>query len=153
MNQLTAAHPTLPFGARVRVVNLRNQESVEVRVNDRGPFVDGRIIDLSHAAAEAIDMVNAGLAPVRLDVLDRDGAPMSAFFAVQVGAFQDRKNADRALERMRRHYGVARLSLREGDPALWRVLVGAEASEEGARSLSARIRAESGHAGFVTRID
>ena len=153
MNQLTAAHPTLPFGAHVRVVNLQNQETVEVRVNDRGPFVEGRIIDLSHAAAEAIQMVNAGLAQVRLEVLDEPDSPAAAQFAVQVGAFQDRANADRCVERMRGRYGAARLSLREGDPALWRVLVGAESSEDAARTLAARIRTESGERGFIARLE
>src|SRR5215472_17364673 len=69
MEKLTAAHRTLPFGALVRVTNLTNDKSVEVRIIDRGPFVDGRIIDLSHAAAEAIGFVGAGLAQVRLDIL------------------------------------------------------------------------------------
>jgi rare lipoprotein A len=152
MNRLTAAHPTLPFGAHVRVVNLLNRQTVEVRVNDRGPFVDGRIIDLSHAAAEAIQMVNAGIAQVRLEILDQPDSPLEARFGVQVGAFQDRGNADRCMERMRVLYGAARLSLRGGDPALWRVVVGAEASEEAARILAARIR-DSGERGFVARIE
>jgi len=153
MNQLTAAHPTLPFGSRVRVLNLRNHQTVEVRVNDRGPFVEGRIIDLSHAAAEAIRMVNAGLAPVRLDIVDEADSPVAALFVVQVGAFQERANADRCMERMRARYGVARIALREGDPPLWRVMVGAEVSEEAGRALAARIRAESGEKGFVTRLE
>jgi rare lipoprotein A len=153
MNQLTAAHPTLPFGAHVRVVNLRNQQTVEVRVNDRGPFVDGRIIDLSHAAAEAIQMVNAGVATVRLEVVDEPDSPVAVRFGIQVGAFQDRANADRCMERMRARYGAAKLSLREGDPSLWRVVVGAETSEEAARALAARIRTESGARGFLTRME
>ncbi len=69
MYKLTAAHPTLPFGARVRVTSLRNGRSVEVRINDRGPAVRGRIIDLSYAAARAIDSVGAGVFPVRLRVV------------------------------------------------------------------------------------
>ena len=69
MHALTAAHPTLPFGTRLRVVNLRNDRSVEVRVNDRGPFVPGRIIDLSYAAARALGAVRAGIVPARLTVL------------------------------------------------------------------------------------
>lgn len=69
MHALTAAHPTLPFGTRLRVVNLRNDRSVEVRVNDRGPSVPGRIIDLSYAAARALGAVRAGIVPVRLTVL------------------------------------------------------------------------------------
>ena len=66
---LTAAHPTLPFGTRLRVTNVRNGRSVTVRVNDRGPFVGGRIIEVTSAAAEALGMVNAGIAKVTLDVV------------------------------------------------------------------------------------
>jgi rare lipoprotein A len=69
MNRLTAAHPSLPLGTRVRVTNLRNGRSVEVRVNDRGPAVDGRILDLSYAAARALDAVGEGVVPVRLRVV------------------------------------------------------------------------------------
>ena len=69
MRALTAAHRTLPFGTRVRVTHLENGRSVVVRVNDRGPFVEGRIIDLSRAAAEEIDMVEEGTARVRVEVL------------------------------------------------------------------------------------
>jgi rare lipoprotein A len=66
MNDMTAAHKTLPFGTRVRVTNVSNGKSVTVRINDRGPFVKGRVIDLSLAAAKKLDMVNAGLAQVRI---------------------------------------------------------------------------------------
>jgi rare lipoprotein A len=67
---MTAAHPTLPFGTRVRVTNLENRRSVLVRVNDRGPFVDGRIIDLSLAAARALGIADEGVARVRLQQLE-----------------------------------------------------------------------------------
>jgi rare lipoprotein A len=70
INQLTAAHRTLPFGTRVRVTNLKNQKSVVVRINDRGPYAKGRVIDLSPAAARRIDMIGMGVAPVRIEVLD-----------------------------------------------------------------------------------
>jgi peptidoglycan lytic transglycosylase len=69
MHRLTAAHPALPLGTLVRVTNLQNGRSVEVRVNDRGPTVGGRIIDLSYAAARALDAVAAGIIPVRVRVL------------------------------------------------------------------------------------
>lgn len=68
---LTAAHRTLPFGTRVRVTNRSNGRSVVVIINDRGPFVGGRVIDLSRAAAQAISMTGAGVAPVSLEVLGR----------------------------------------------------------------------------------
>ncbi len=70
-NAMTAAHKTLPFGTRVRVTNLRNGRSVVVRINDRGPYIKGRIIDLSRAAAGVIGMRKAGVVPVRVQVLGR----------------------------------------------------------------------------------
>jgi rare lipoprotein A len=70
MRELTAAHRTLPFGTRVRVTNLENGRSVIVRINDRGPFKEERILDLSYAAAEELQLIAPGKARVRLDVLD-----------------------------------------------------------------------------------
>lgn len=70
MNQFTAAHRTLPFGSLVRVTNPRNGRSVVVRINDRGPFVRGRTIDLSRAAAEEIGIIRAGHEPVDLELLE-----------------------------------------------------------------------------------
>jgi len=69
MHQLTAAHPTLPFGTRVRVTNLKNERSVEVRINDRGPTAAGRIIDLSYAAAQQLGALSGGPFPVSLRVI------------------------------------------------------------------------------------
>jgi rare lipoprotein A len=69
MHALTAAHRTLPFGTRLRVVNLDNGDAVEVRVNDRGPVVPGRVLDLSYAAARKLRAVGAGVIPVRITVL------------------------------------------------------------------------------------
>jgi rare lipoprotein A len=77
MHALTAAHLTLPFGTRVRVVNLANERAVEVRVNDRGPVAPGRIIDLSYAAARALGALGPGLIPVRLTILDPPDTPTS----------------------------------------------------------------------------
>ena len=69
MHQLTAAHPTLPFGTRVLVTNLKNDRSVEVRINDRGPHVAGRIIDVSYAAAQKLDALSRGSFPAWIRVL------------------------------------------------------------------------------------
>lgn len=71
MNQMTAAHRTLPFGTKVRVTNRSNGRSVVVRINDRGPFVGNRVIDLSRGAAQTVGMIDSGVALVKLDVLDR----------------------------------------------------------------------------------
>lgn len=70
MNDLTAAHRTFPFGTKVRVTNLDNKKDVVVRVNDRGPFKEGRIIDLSLAAAKELDLIKMGTAKVKLEVLE-----------------------------------------------------------------------------------
>ena len=70
MNKLTAAHPTLPFNTVVRVENLKNGRTVKVRINDRGPFIQGRIIDLSRKAAENLDMIREGVVPVRIEILE-----------------------------------------------------------------------------------
>jgi rare lipoprotein A len=67
--KLTAAHPTLPFGTRVRVTNIYNGRSVTVRINDRGPFVSGRVVDVSYSAAETLGMTERGVAKVKLEVV------------------------------------------------------------------------------------
>lgn len=102
MYDLTAAHKSLPFGTRVMVTNLLNGKSVEVRINDRGPFVGDRIIDLSYAAARLLELVGPGTAPVRLEILGSPGSESTAVprFSVQVGAFTLRENADRLLQRL-----------------------------------------------------
>ena len=69
---LTAAHPTLPFGTRLRVTNVTNGRSVVVRINDRGPFVPGRVVDLSGSAAESLGMVERGVVKVKLDVVQKN---------------------------------------------------------------------------------
>ena len=79
MHALTAAHRTLPFNARVRVTNLNNGRFVTVRINDRGPFVKGRVIDLSYAAARKIDMVEAGVVPVHIELIE---APATAVVGI-----------------------------------------------------------------------
>ena len=94
MYKLTAAHRTLPFETMVRVTNLNNGKSTTVRITDRGPFVDNRIIDLSLAAAREIESIGPGVVPVRLEVLGNVDVT-AGFFTVQVGAFRDRANAER----------------------------------------------------------
>jgi rare lipoprotein A len=90
VSDMTAAHQTLPLGTRVVVTNLVNGKSIEVRINDRGPFAKGRIIDLSFAAAHAVDLVGPGTARVRVESIDDgDGPPGTVIYAVQAGAFLD----------------------------------------------------------------
>lgn len=69
--KLTAAHKTLPFGTHVRVTNLKNNKSIVVRVNDRGPFIKGRVIDITKKGAEHLDFVKSGVVPVKLEIVKR----------------------------------------------------------------------------------
>ena len=155
MEQMTAAHRTLPFGTMVRVHDLDNEKSVDVRINDRGPFVDGRIIDLSHAAARAIDMIGPGTARVQLQILSAPAAVQPAEFGVQVGAFRNRDSAERLRRAMETKYGWARLVTRTDTPGLWHVVVGKEPTQDGASALASRIRSENSSvtAAFVVRLD
>jgi rare lipoprotein A len=93
MYAFTAAHRTLPLGSEIRVTNLENGKEVDVRINDRGPFVDGRIIDLSYNSAKRIDMVNAGVAKVRLSFLKQPAAAVTSGYIIQAGSFLLYENA------------------------------------------------------------
>jgi rare lipoprotein A len=153
MEGMTAAHRTLAFETWVRVEHLANGKSVAVRITDRGPFVAGRIIDLSRAAARAIDMIGPGTAKVRLVAIKPpENAPPAELFAVQIGAFADRARAERLRRRMETGRRTARLVRRDGSPPMWRVLVGAEPDRGAAEKLAERLRSETG-VGFVVRLD
>jgi rare lipoprotein A len=154
METLVAAHRTLAFQTRVRVRNLSNDKTVDVRIIDRGPFVGGRIIDLSHAAAKEIDLIGPGVAQVEITIIGTPAVPEPALFAVQIGAFREKANADRAERNMTAAYGAAKAVLRVGDPPVWRILAGREDSTEAAEALAKRIRAEQHEPqAFVVRLD
>jgi rare lipoprotein A len=120
MYGMTAAHKVLPIGAHVKVTNLKNGRSVIVRVNDRGPFVSGRIIDLSYTAAESLGMARTGVSPVQVEAVqlaaEQGSGPTTYWvaenvpslrygrFAIQVGAFKERQNADRLADKMASRY-------------------------------------------------
>jgi rare lipoprotein A len=139
MYEMTAAHKTLRLPAYVRVTNLRNGKQVTVRVNDRGPFHDSRLIDLSYAAAQKLDMLGEGTALVEIAIVQPDGSVaedtaraggwrdeshLQNRIYVQVGAFTVRDNAERLLERLRQeHFDNAQI-LQEPDRALHRVRIG-----------------------------
>lgn len=151
MHGRTAAHRTLPFGTRVRVVRLDDGRSVTVRINDRGPFVRGRIIDLSLGAAKKIGLNRDGVARVTLSVerWPEDMAP--AVFAVQVGAFREQGNAQRLQERLERGWDHVHI-VEYYD--FYRVRVGAYTTEEAAQQASRRLAGELEDLGlvpFVTR--
>lgn len=147
--KMTAAHRTLPFGTKVRVHSLVTEKITEIRINDRGPFVADRIIDLSQAAAQAISM--QGVANVRLEILSVPPTRDADLFAVQVGAFPAQPEAAKLANDMRQRYGAARLVFRESDQT-WRVLVGLEPTVDGANSLAEKLQKEAGPV-FVVRVD
>ncbi len=145
MYKLTAAHKTLPLGTYVRVINLENGKSVVVKINDRGPFVPGRIIDLSYAAAKRLGMLKKGTARVKIVALgkriDHTYKPENyalGNFYVQVGAFKNKLNAFRFRWRISRKYNlkVRVVSLR----GYYRVLVGPVSTYSKARALKKRLR-------------
>lgn len=153
MYKLTAAHRTLPFETMVRVTNLTNGKTTTVRITDRGPFVENRVIDLSLAAAREIDLVGPGTAPVRLEVL---GAvdPTAGFFTVQVGAFRDHGNAERLRDRLNVSYSPIFIQQYDSpDGLLYRVRVGKIAGDEAARQFSEQLRGREGFSPFVVRLD
>ncbi len=153
MYKLTAAHRTLPFETMVRVSNLNNGKSTVVRITDRGPFVDNRIIDLSFAAAQEVDSVGAGVVPVRVEVLGGVD-PTAGYFTVQVGAFRDRGNAERLRDRLSASYSPIFIQQYDSpDGLLYRVRVGRISGEDGARQLSDQLRDREGFTPFVTRLD
>ncbi len=154
MYKLTAAHRTLPFETMVRVTNMNNGKSTVVRITDRGPFVDNRIIDLSLAAAREVDSVGPGVVPVRVEVLSAGIDPTSGFFTVQVGAFRERANAERLCDRLNASYSPIFIQQYDSpDGMLYRVRVGKISGEDSARQFSDQLRTREGFTPFVTRLD
>lgn len=154
MNKLTAAHRTLPFDTVVRVTNLSNGKSTVVRITDRGPFVDNRIIDLSMAAAREIDSVGAGVVPVRLEIVSAGIDPGSGFFTVQIGAFRDRGNAERLRERLNASYSPIFIQRYDApDGLFYRVRVGKISGEDSARQMGQQLHSREGFTPMVVRLD
>jgi rare lipoprotein A len=139
MHAATAAHKRLPFNTVVRVVDVVTQRSTVVRINDRGPFVPGRIIDLSMAAAQQLQMMASGVAQVRLEIVARGDPPVSYY--LQLGSFADRANAIRFADRLQAAGFVAEVQLiATPTPALSRVVIPHLAQQQVA-PLQARLRA------------
>lgn len=155
MHTYTAAHRLYPFGTRLRVINLDNGRSVTVRINDRGPFVRGRVIDLSLAAATDLGMVPNGTARVRLERLS---VPVSlaseeSAYTVQVGAFVEETTARGLQRRLSAGYpDVLVSSVRMDGSTYYRVRVGRVATIAEAEGLARRLDRD-GFTPFVTRQD
>ncbi len=153
MHEFTAAHRTLPFNAMVRVTNLTNGKQTEVRINDRGPFVANRVIDLSLSAAQAIEMVGPGTAHVRLEVISGPN-PSVGYFGVQVGAFLVQENAARLKAQLESRYPpVSVVPFESPNGTFYRVRIGRLASEEAARSLADQLHNTEQFTTFVVRLD
>jgi len=120
MNAMTAAHLTLPLGSVVRITNLKTEHSAVVRITDRGPFVPGRIVDLSLAAAKALDVYLPGTAKVRLEVL-QSPAPLDTGgrWAVQIGSFAEKKVAAEFAEHLQKRYQTAQVLKFESPAGGW----------------------------------
>jgi rare lipoprotein A len=120
MHQPTAAHKTLPLNSIVRVTNLKNGKSIVLRINDRGPFVGDRILDLSMGAAKEIDVYRMGLAPVKIEVLQAP-APLDqgGRWAVQIGAFTDYDEATKLKNKLARKYTASKVIQFTGPTGEW----------------------------------
>jgi len=153
MYKLTAAHRTMPFETMVRVTNLTNGKTVTVRITDRGPFVDNRIIDLSQAAAREIESIGPGVVPVRLEVLGNVDVT-AGFFTVQVGAFRDRANAERLRERLSASYSPIFIQPYDSpDGTFFRVRVGKISGEDAAHDFGEQLRVKEGFQPMILRLD
>jgi rare lipoprotein A len=148
--RFTAAHRSLPFGSLVRVTDLDTGKRVEVIVNDRGPFKDGRIIDLSFAAARELDLVARGVAPVRLQVLGLEGPLAERRWRVQAGSFTDPRRAEELKTLLQAEgYSPVHVSPFEEEALVYhRVWVGEFYERDGAEGLLRRL-VRDGHQGFV----
>ena len=137
MYQITAAHKTLPLGTWVEVIHLETGRSIQVRVNDRGPFVAGRIIDLSYGAARMLGMVEKGVAPVRVRALAATGARVAAptgRFTMQLGSFTSRENAVAFAGTLQQRFnGVHLVPARLEGETVYRVRMGTYQSRDEAR--------------------
>lgn len=156
MHALTAAHKTLPLGTYLRVTNLDNDHTVIVKINDRGPFVKGRIVDLSYRAAQEIDIVETGTAPVEIEALGKlketvvDGKVEQTYvpgnyyvgeFTIQVGAFTEKTNATSLLKQLTAQYNNAYIAVHTTETAtFYRVRVARFATLEKARQIEQKLR-------------
>ncbi len=170
MYQKTAAHRTLPLGTHVKVTNVSNQRHTVVRINDRGPFVKGRVIDLSYAAAKEIDLVVPGVVDVKVVALGKEAGrtdapggskPVVAFedpnkgtFTIQVGAFQEKKNALQIADRLRILFDYVRVAeyVDERARTLYRVWISKSETLQEARLIERRLEEMGFREAFVVSL-
>ncbi|MCK5426449.1 MAG: septal ring lytic transglycosylase RlpA family protein [Thermodesulfovibrionia bacterium] len=161
MYDFTCAHKQFPFGTRLRVTNVRNNRSVIVKVNDRGPFIRGRDIDLSYAAARQIGLVKAGVGRVRIQHLGRDVryvkrityTPRAATgpLTIQLGSFKDEHNARRLMQGLKMNYQDVYINTTVlYGQKYYRVRIGTFSNRESANSF-AQTLAQEGYSIFITK--
>ena len=166
----SAAHKTLPLGTYVKVTNLSNKKMTIVHINDRGPFIKGRIIDLSYTAAKEIELVGVGVGDVRVVALGREVAktksgkgsmPLveirdleSGEFTIQVGAFLDKTNAEKIAERLRVLFKYVRVTIHVDDNSrpIHRVHASKSNTMSQAEKIEKRLEAMGFNAAFIVRI-
>jgi rare lipoprotein A len=153
MHAMTAAHRTLPLGSIVRVTNLRTGHSALVRITDRGPFIAGRIVDLSLAAARKVDVYEPGVAEVRVDLMQAAAPLAGGKWAVQIGGFPDEGAATKLADHLTRRYHSAKV-LRFASPAgdWWIRVRVLDDDQDRARKLAAETKTPEGGI-FLVRLD
>ena len=148
---LTAAHRTLPFDTVVKVNNLENGKIVKVRINDRGPFKENRVIDLSYAAAKEIDMLGPGTAKVSLEVLEIVRNPFR--LTIQVGSFKEKNNAEKVRKELQKHYQPVLIKAFESpEGQYFRVLVGEYKNQQLASAALRELKTRH-YGGLIVRLD
>ncbi len=143
MFELTAAHKTLPLGTLLRVTELESGRAVRVKVNDRGPFVGDRILDLSFGAAQALGVVGAGIAKIEIEIIGHQPIPKGGKnrFLVQVGSYQVKESAVRMKEKVAAHHRLVFIETYQSNRgALYRVRIGPFNSEEKAQRVAGEVR-------------
>ena len=163
MHAMTAAHKTLPLGVFVKVRNKENGQETVVRVNDRGPFVKNRIIDLSYTAAKKLGVDMKGTAPVRIEALGYrvSGGEYSApetydsgNYSVQIGSFKDQQNARRLAEEMRKLHGYSEVkTAMVSDELFYQVRAGRYTSLKAAEDAEERFSDHGYRGSFVVSLD
>lgn len=141
MYDLTAAHRILPMHTKIRVTNLKNNKSVTLRVNDRGPFAKNRVVDLSYAAAKELGVVRPGTARVRVEAIGRWPGGVPGRFFVQIGAFSIRENAEKTQREIRAsgYPGTRIVHADVNGRSFWRVQVGEYTTLDQARKALASL--------------
>jgi rare lipoprotein A len=154
MHAMTAAHRTFPLGSIVRVTNLKTGSTASVRITDRGPFIPGRIIDLSLAAARKVDLVQAGVAQVKVELMESGVSAASAGkWAVQIGGMPDEKAASKLADHLTHRYHTAKVLRFKSPAGDWWIRVRVlDDDHERAQKLAAETETPEG-AVFLVRLD